>query len=97
MPTEATKTDALLRLARKGPVRARDLAKAGIPRVYLRRLCDRGMLEQVDRGVYRIADVPVTELHSLAEIAVGVPHATICLLSALQLHELTPRCRMRCG
>ena len=89
MPADATKTDALLRLARKGPVRARDLAKAGIPRVYLRRLCDRGVLEQVDRGVYRLADAPITELHSLAEIAVRVPHATICLLSALQLHELT--------
>jgi predicted transcriptional regulator of viral defense system len=89
MPAEATKTDALLRLARKGPVRARDLAKAGIPRVYLRRLCDRGMLEQVDRGIYRLADAPVTELHSLAEVAVRVPHATVCLLSALQLHELT--------
>ena len=89
MPADATKTDALLRLAREGPVRARDLAKAGIPRVYLRRLCDRGMLERVDRGVYRLADAPITELHSLAEIAVRVPHATICLLSALQLHELT--------
>lgn len=85
----AREADALLRLARKGPVRARDLAKAGIPRVYLRRLCDRGMLEQVDRGVYRLADAPVTELHSFAEVAVRVPHATICLLSALQLHELT--------
>lgn len=89
MPAEATKTDALLRLARKGPVRARDLTEEGIPRVYLRRLCDRGMLEQVDRGVYRLADAPVTELHSLAEVAVRVPHATICLLSALQLHGLT--------
>lgn len=89
MPAEATKTDALLRLARKGPVRARDLDDAGIPRAYLRRLCDRGMLEQVDRGIYRLADAPVTELHSLAEVAVRVPHATVCLLSALQLHELT--------
>ena len=89
MSAEATKTDALLRLARKGPVRARDLAKAGIPRAYLRRLCDRGVLEQVDRGIYRLADAPVTELHSLAEVAVRVPQATVCLLSALQLHELT--------
>jgi hypothetical protein len=85
MPEEATKTDALLRLARKGPVRARDLDEAGIPRAYLRRLCDRGILERVDRGIYRLADAPVTELHSLAEVAVRVPHATVCLLSALRL------------
>jgi predicted transcriptional regulator of viral defense system len=65
------------------------LDDAKIPRAYLRRLCDRGLLEQVDRGIYRLAEAPVTELHSLAEIAVRVPHVTICLLSALQLHELT--------
>lgn len=89
MPIHATKTDALLRLARKGPVRTRDLDRVGIPRTYLRRLCDRGLLEQVDRGLYRVADAPVTELHSLAQVAKRVPHATICLLSALQVHGLT--------
>lgn len=89
MTTEPSKIDALLRLARKGPIRARDLEDADIPRTYLRRLCDRGLLEQVDRGLYRLADAPVTELSSLAEVAARVPHATICLLSALQLHELT--------
>ena len=85
----ASKTDALLRLARKGPVRARDLEQAGIPRAYLRRLCDRGLLEQVDRGLYRHAEAPATELHSLAEVAKRVPHATVCLLSAARVHELT--------
>ncbi len=89
MTAAASKIDALLRLARKGPVRARDLEAADIPRAYLRRLCDRGLLEQVDRGLYRLANAPVTELSSLAEVAARVPHATICLLSALQLHELT--------
>jgi len=89
MPTRSqTKTAALLRMARKGPVRARDLQKAGIPRAYLRRLRDRGLLEQVDRGVYRAPDAPVTELHSLATVSARVPHATIALLSALQVHKL---------
>ena len=89
MPANATKMDALMRLARKGPLRARDLERANIPRAYLRRLCERGLLEQVDRGIYRLADAPATELHSLAEVALRVPHAIICLLSALQLHGLT--------
>jgi predicted transcriptional regulator of viral defense system len=89
MPKDPSKVGALLRLARKGPVRARDLEKADIPRAYLRRLCDRGVLEQVDRGIYRLADAPVTELHTLAEVALRVPHAIVCLLSALQLHEMT--------
>ena len=84
-----TKISALLRLARKGPVRARDLEEAGIPRAYLRRLCDRGLLEQVDRGLYRLADAPVTELSSLAEVSKRVPHSVIGLLSALQVHGMT--------
>jgi predicted transcriptional regulator of viral defense system len=88
-PASRTKTDVLLRLAQKGPIRARDLERAGIPRTYLKRLCNGGALEQVDRGLYRLADAPVTELSSLAEVAKRVPRATICLLSALQVHGLT--------
>ncbi|MCC6750549.1 MAG: type IV toxin-antitoxin system AbiEi family antitoxin domain-containing protein [Deltaproteobacteria bacterium] len=88
-PAAPTKTTTLLRLARNGPVRARDLDDAGIPRAYLKRLCDRGLLEQVDRGLYRLADAPVTELSSLSEVSKRVPHAVICLLSALQVDGLT--------
>jgi predicted transcriptional regulator of viral defense system len=88
-PSTANKTAMLLRLARKGPVRARDMADAEIPRAYLKRLRDRGVLEQVDRGLYRLADAPMTELGSLAEVSKRVPHAVICLLSALQVHGMT--------
>lgn len=84
----ASKANALLRIARRGAVRARDLDSAGIPRAYLRRLCERGLLEQVDRGLYRLADGPVTELSSVADVAKRVPRAVICLLSALQIHGL---------
>ena len=34
----------------------------------------------------RRSDAPVTELSSIAEVSTRVPHAVICLLSALQLH-----------
>lgn len=71
------KTTLLVRLARKGLVRARDLDDAGIPRTYLQRLCDRGVLLQVDRGLYRLAEVPVTELSALAEVATRAPHAIV--------------------
>lgn len=85
----STKIEQLVELAREGPVRARDLDAARIPRAYLKRLCERGLLERVDRGLYRLAEADVTELHSIAEVAKRVPHATVCLLSALQIHELT--------
>jgi predicted transcriptional regulator of viral defense system len=89
MPSRSKKTTRLLRLARTAPIRARDLDKAGIPRAYLGRLRERGLLEQVDRGLYRRVDAPVTELHTLVEVAKRVPHGVVCLLSALQVHELT--------
>jgi predicted transcriptional regulator of viral defense system len=88
-PSTSTKTTTLLRLARKGPVRARDMDDAGIPRAYLKRLRDRGVLEQVDRGLYRLADAPMSELGSLADVSKRVPNAVICLLSALQVHGMT--------
>jgi predicted transcriptional regulator of viral defense system len=84
-----SKTETLLRLAQAGPLRARDLAAVGIPRTYLRRLSDRGLLERLDRGLYGLPDAPATELHTIAQVAKRVPHATIALLSALQVHGLT--------
>jgi predicted transcriptional regulator of viral defense system len=84
-----TKSDLLARLAKRGLVRARDLAAEGIPRAYLQRLVDRDVLEQVGRGLYRLADSEVTELHSLAVVSKRVPHGTVCLLSALSVHGLT--------
>jgi predicted transcriptional regulator of viral defense system len=43
----------------------------------------------VDRGLYRLADAPISELGSLAEVSKRVPHAVVCLLSALQVHGMT--------
>lgn len=67
--TATSKTARLLGLANKGLVRARDLDDADIPRAYLKRLCDRALLEQVDRGLYRLVDAPVSEVSSLAEVS----------------------------
>jgi predicted transcriptional regulator of viral defense system len=89
MAATVDKSTRLLRLAAKGPIRTRDLDAAGIPRAYLRRLSERGLLEQVDRGIYRLADAELNELSSLAEVSKRVPHAIVSLLSALQVHELT--------
>jgi predicted transcriptional regulator of viral defense system len=46
-------------------------------------------LERIDRGLYRVPSARVTEHHALVEVATRVSHAVICLLSALELHELT--------
>ena len=89
MSSTDNKMEALLQLTARGHVRTRDLAEQGIPRTYLKRLCERGVLERVDRGLYRLSDAPITEHHTLAQVSKRVPHAIICLLSALQVHEMT--------
>ena len=73
----------------RGIARARDFSDAGVPRVYLRRLQDQGLLVRLGRGLYQLADTEWSKSHSLAEAARTVPHGAICLLSALQFHELT--------
>ena len=73
----------------RGIARARDFGDAGVPRAYLRRLQDQGLLVRLGRGLYQLADTEWSKSHSLAEAARTVPHGAICLLSALQFHELT--------
>jgi predicted transcriptional regulator of viral defense system len=48
-----------------------------------------GLLERPGRGIYVAAGRKPTPNHSLAEAAKRVPHGVVCLLSALQFHELT--------
>ena len=86
----ATMRDNLVKIVRKhGFVRSRDLVTHGIPRTYLARLLETGVLERPSRGVYVLADNEPTENHSLAEACKRVPHAIVCLLSALRFHNLT--------
>ena len=85
-----TKTDQVLQIARrKGVVRARDLKEEALPPRYLSRLAERGELVREGRGLYRHPDAPLSEHHSLALVAARYPSAVVCLLSALQFHELT--------
>ena len=89
MGQATTGTSKLLALAAKGPFRARALDELGIPRSYLRRLIDRGLLAHATRGLYVAVDAPGTELNSLVEVVARAPHATIGLVSALLVDELT--------
>lgn len=47
-----------------------------------------GRLQRVTRGLYSLPDSPMTEHQSLIEVCRRVPKAVICLLSALQFHEI---------
>jgi predicted transcriptional regulator of viral defense system len=85
-----TQTQRVLDLVRQmGVLRPAHLQGIGIPRVVLARLTASGELEKVARGLYRLPDAPISEQESLVTIAVKVPQAVFCLLTALQIHELT--------
>lgn len=80
----------VLKLARSNIVlRPKDLAAIGVPREYLRRLRDEGVLDQPSRGLYVLAKAKPTENQSLVEACKRVPNGVVCLLSALQYHHLT--------
>lgn len=69
--------------------RSGDLDAINAPRVVLSRMTAAGQLERVERGLYRLPDSPGSEHESLATVAARAPRALFCLLTALQLHELT--------
>src|SRR5436189_1183276 len=74
--------------ALRGLTRARVLEAGGASRTAIRRRVGSGELEQVARGLYAPAGFQATEHHGLASAAALVPDGVVCLLSALQLHDL---------
>lgn len=85
----STDRERTLKLARRQRgVTPRELAGQGIHSQTLTRLVTEGAIERIARGVYRLAEQPVTESHALAIAAVAVPNGVICLLSALQFHGI---------
>jgi predicted transcriptional regulator of viral defense system len=88
MPTK-TDQETLVAIRRLGVVRPSDLEARGIPRGRIYRLVGLGLVERKARGLYVASDHDPTAEHSLAQVAKKVPKGVICLLSALQYHELT--------
>jgi predicted transcriptional regulator of viral defense system len=81
-----------LRRARIGAFfRPSQLEALGISPGELRRLVQEGTVERVARGLYRLAEIEPTEHYSLAAVCARVPGSIVCLLSALQVHEIGTR------
>jgi len=82
--------DRVLALAhRRGVLRPRDLEAQGLPRTALHRLVAEGRMDRRGRGLYVASDAVLSESEMLAAASARVPHAVICLLSALRFHGLT--------
>jgi len=82
-------SDHILELARHRRVlRASDVRAHGWSPQLLIRLHQLGKLQRIARGLYGLPDADVTEHQTLIEVCQRLPKGVLCLLSALQFHEI---------
>ena len=72
-----------------GQLRMSEAIAHGITRYMLYSLRDKGIIEQVSRGVYRLMELPPISNPDLVTISLRFPNAVICLISALSYHNIT--------
>ena len=72
-----------------GIMRTSEVLNKGVHRRTLYHMRDTGMLRQLDRGVYQLADREPAGNPDLVLVAKKIPGARICLISALAIHEMT--------
>lgn len=72
-----------------GVLSTKKALESGIHPRTLYAMRDEGVLEMVSRGRYRLAELPPLYNLDLATIALRVPKGVICLVSALDFHQLT--------
>ena len=85
-----TASNHILKLARRQRLlRAADVREHGASPQLLIKLHQAGKLARVARGVYSLpGQQRLTTHQSLAEVCQRVPKAVVCLLSALQFHDI---------
>ena len=72
-----------------GQLRMSEAIKHGITRYMLYSLRDKGIIERVSRGIYRLAELPPISNPDLVTVSLRFPNAVICLVSALAWHSIT--------
>jgi len=71
-----------------GVFRTSDLEALGMSRASAQRLVESGEAEQFGHGLYRLVEGEITEHIGLVAVQKKIPNGIICLLSALQFHEI---------
>ncbi|MBI3869164.1 MAG: type IV toxin-antitoxin system AbiEi family antitoxin domain-containing protein [Verrucomicrobia bacterium] len=70
----SSRNDRVLKLVRKmGVVRPKDLASHGIAPIYLDRMCQRGLLTKVARGLYTATGHEPAVHHTMVGVSKRVP------------------------
>ena len=88
-PLQDQRGRALALLNASGMLRLKDFVAQGIWPETLARLVRGQAVVRRSRGLYQLPDARVEASHVLAEAAILVPKGVICLISALQFHQLT--------
>lgn len=87
-PKKKATPEALFR-QQGGQLRMSEAIALGMSRYSLYSLRDKGIIEQVSRGVYRLVELPPISNPDLVTVSLRFPNAVICLISALAYHEIT--------
>ena len=72
-----------------GLLRTSAALRAGIHPRTLYDMRNQGVVEQVSRGLYRLAGLPALSNPDLVTVALKIPAGVVCLISALAYHEIT--------
>jgi predicted transcriptional regulator of viral defense system len=72
-----------------GQLRMSDAVKMGITRYMLYSMRDKGIIERVSRGIYRLVDMPALSNPDLVTVGLRFPKTVVCLISALSFHNIT--------
>lgn len=72
-----------------GILRTGQAKSLGIDTKTIAEMYEAGLLQRLGRGLYRLSDLPPLEYPDLVQVALRVPQAVICLLSALAYFNLT--------
>jgi predicted transcriptional regulator of viral defense system len=88
LSTSREQAETILR-ACGGQLRMSEAIARGISRYRLYALQRQGVIEQISRGVYRLAVLPALGNPDLVTVGLRLPKAVVCLVSALAWHEMT--------
>lgn len=72
-----------------GQMRMNEAINQGISRYMLYSMLDKGIIERISRGLYRLVSLPSLSHQDIVTVSLRCPKAVICLISALSYHDLT--------
>ncbi|MDZ7781918.1 MAG: type IV toxin-antitoxin system AbiEi family antitoxin domain-containing protein [Halioglobus sp.] len=88
-PVSASNEAVALFRAHGGQLRLSEALKLGLNRYRFYKLRDEGTIEPISRGLYRLTELPPVRHPDLVAVASRFPRAVLCLISALDWHEMT--------